>query len=183
MYAHINNLFSNHQINVIGNPKRGICPNGCRPELNSDVTEFESPQDTLLREATEFIELYYHERQDEVKGNPECIPKADRLVQVKKCIQKSGTYEHTFDELQHGARMAWRNAPKCANRKYWQQLKLLDCRDVATNKGMFDSCIQHLAKAVSSLCILVPMILLLLVLCSLNLIMQTLLDVDVVWFI
>jgi len=42
---------------------------------------------------------------------------------------------------------AWRNAPKCSNRKYWQQLKLLDCRDVDTNQGMYDSCINHLTKA------------------------------------
>lgn len=32
--------------------------------------------------------------------------------------------------------------------KYWQQLKLLDKRKVATNKEMFDCCIQHLSKAV-----------------------------------
>jgi hypothetical protein len=48
-----------------------------------------------------------------------------------------------------GARVAWRNAPKCSNRKYWQQLKLLDCRGVDTNRGMFDSCITHLTKAMA----------------------------------
>ena len=51
--------------------------------------------------------------------------------------------------VEHGARLAWRNAPKCANRKYWQQLKLLDCREVDTNRGMFDSCIEHLTKAMA----------------------------------
>ena len=51
--------------------------------------------------------------------------------------------------VEHGARLAWRNAPKCANRKYWQQLKLLDCREVDTNQGMFDSCIKHLTKAMA----------------------------------
>ena len=50
---------------------------------------------------------------------------------------------------EHGARVAWRNAPKCSNRKYWQQLKLLDCRDVNTNEGIFRSCIKHLTKAVA----------------------------------
>ena len=50
---------------------------------------------------------------------------------------------------EHGARVAWRNAPKCSNRKYWQQLKLLDCRDVNTNEGIFGSCIKHLTKAVA----------------------------------
>jgi len=34
-----------------GNPKRGICPNGCRATLNADITRNESPKNTLLREA------------------------------------------------------------------------------------------------------------------------------------
>ena len=51
--------------------------------------------------------------------------------------------------LEHGARVAWRNAPKCSNRKYWQQLKLLDCRDVNSNKGIYGSCMKHLTKAVA----------------------------------
>ena len=29
-----------------------------------------------------------------------------------------------------GARVAWRNAPKCANRKFAMELRLLDKRDV-----------------------------------------------------
>ncbi|KAL7542688.1 hypothetical protein ACHAXR_011997 [Thalassiosira sp. AJA248-18] len=134
---------------VHGNPKRGICPNGCRPQLNSDVTQLETPSDTLLREAMEFIELYYHERQEEMKGADGFLTKKERVAAIKESIDETGTYEHTFDELQHGAQVAWRNAPKCANRKYWQQLKLLDCRDVTTNEGMFSCCVQHLAKAMS----------------------------------
>lgn len=83
-----------------------------------------------------------------LKGS-DFLPKEERMAQIRRSIELSGTYEHTFDELQHGARVAWRNAPKCANRKYWGQLKLLDCRDEKTNRGMFDACIRHLDKAVS----------------------------------
>ena len=97
----------------------------------------------------EYIELYYHERADEMKDRKGFVTKEERMAAVQKSIEDTGTYEHTFDELEHGARVAWRNAPKCANRKYWQQLKLLDARDVGTNQEMYDSCIQHLAKAVS----------------------------------
>ncbi|KAL7535297.1 LOW QUALITY PROTEIN: hypothetical protein ACHAXR_007456, partial [Thalassiosira sp. AJA248-18] len=132
-----------------GNPKRGICPNGCRPQLSLDITQLETPSDTLLREAMEFIELYYHERQEEMEGAGGFLPKKERVAVIKKSIDETGTYEHTFDELQHGAQVAWRNAPKCANRKYWQQLKLLDCRDVATNTEIFSCCVQHLAKAMA----------------------------------
>ena len=129
-----------------GNPKRGICPNGCRP---ANTQSDESPKETLLREAIEFIQLYYHERQDEMKSVPGFLTLEERLSAIKRSIVVTGTYEHTFDELQHGARVAWRNAPKCSNRKYWAQLKLLDKRKVTTNKGMYDACIEHLSKAVS----------------------------------
>ena len=99
----------------------------------------------------EYIELYYHEREDDMRGKTGFLPKEKRMDMVKQYIAETGTYEHTFDELQHGACVAWRNAPKCANRKYWQQLKLLDCRDVTTNNGMFDCCMKHVAMTVSSL--------------------------------
>ena len=138
---------------VHGNPKRGICPNGCRPEMNAYVTDSENQLETLTREAMEYIQLYYHERQDEMKGTDGFLSKKERMNEIKQSIEATGTYEHTFDELQHGARVAWRNAPKCSNRKYWQQLKLLDQRKVATNKEMFDCCIKHLSKAVSTLSI------------------------------
>jgi len=144
----------------------------------------ESPNETMLREAIEFIQLYYHERGNEMKGKEGFISKEKRLDEIKRSIVTTGTYEHTFDELQHGARVAWRNAPKvrlnrmhefsdlpllsiklipppplsdlsycpqCSNRKYWADLKLLDQRKVTSNKGMYDACIQHLSKAVSSL--------------------------------
>lgn len=106
--------------------------------------------DILLLPSIEYIELYYHERGDDMHGKTGFITKEKRMDMVKQSIKETGTYEHTFDELQHGARVAWRNAPKCANRKYWQQLKLLDCRDVDKNKGMFDSCMHHLQMATSS---------------------------------
>lgn len=106
--------------------------------------------DIPLLPSIEYIELYYHERGDDMHGKTGFITKEKRMDMVKQSIEETGTYEHTFDELQHGARVAWRNAPKCANRKYWQQLKLLDCRDVDTNKGMFDSCMHHLQMATSS---------------------------------
>jgi len=117
--------------------------------MNTDVMGLEDPEETLLREALEYVQLYYHERQDEMKGDAGFASKEERILQIKKSIEETGTYEHTFDELQHGARVAWRNAPKCSNRKYWQQLKLLDRRGVTTNKEMYDCCLKHVSKAVS----------------------------------
>lgn len=131
---------------VHGNPERGICPRGCRPELN--ITSMETPKETMSREAMEYLELYYHERSDFIRKIG-VLSKQERMDVVLKSIEETGTYEHTFDELEHGARVAWRNAPKCSNRKYWEQLKLLDARNVTTNKGMYDACMLHLDTAVS----------------------------------
>ena len=80
--------------------------------MNTQVMSDESPNETMLREAIEFIQLYYHERGDEMKGKEGFISKEKRLDEIKRSIVTTGTYEHTFDELQHGARVAWRNAPK-----------------------------------------------------------------------
>ena len=40
-----------------------------------------------------------------------------RSLEILRSIEHKGTYEHTPEELQYGARVAWRNASKCANRK------------------------------------------------------------------
>lgn len=80
--------------------------------MNTQVMSDESPNETMLREAIEFVQLYYHERGDEMKGKEEFISKEKRLDEIKRSIVTTGTYELTFDELQHGARVAWRNAPK-----------------------------------------------------------------------
>ena len=132
-----------------GNPNRGICPSGCRPKLNVDITGQETQKETLTREAMEYLDLYYHERSSAMKDTDGFMSKEERMTMVQHSIDQTGTYEHTFDELEHGARIAWRNAPKCSNRKYWQQLKLLDARNVSTNQGMFKACLNHLSKAVS----------------------------------
>lgn len=39
------------------------------------------------------------------------------MEQVLDQIRRNGTYELAYNELQYGARLAWRNAPKCSNRK------------------------------------------------------------------
>ena len=63
---------------------------------------------------------------------------SSRKQQVLDAIGKTGTYEHTVDELQWGIRVAWRNAAKCANRKFWDEIMLLDYRHAQTPADMFE---------------------------------------------
>lgn len=49
-------------------------------------------------------DLYHHER-----GNSNEV-KLARIDEILKEIEATGTYVQTFDELEHGIRVAWRNS-------------------------------------------------------------------------
>ncbi|KAG2450637.1 hypothetical protein HYH02_004477 [Chlamydomonas schloesseri] len=123
-----------------------ICPAGCTPDPKLDKygRTDETPRQTLIREALEYQELYHRER-----GNSE-ETKTERIKAILAEIEETGTYTHTFDELQHGARVAWRNAPKCSNRKFWEELTLLDYRHADTPEAMYLACLDLLEQATLS---------------------------------
>mmetsp|Transcript_84594 Transcript_84594/g.217977 ORF Transcript_84594/g.217977 Transcript_84594/m.217977 type:complete len:1162 (+) Transcript_84594:51-3536(+) len=70
-----------------------------------------------------------------------------RLSQVRSEISSTGTYRHTTEELQLGARLSWRNAPKCIGRIAWDTLLIRDCRHVNTTANVFEECKEHLRVA------------------------------------
>lgn len=70
-----------------------------------------------------------------------------RLTAIQQEIDSTGTYTHTFEELEHGARMAWRNSNRCIGRLYWKSLVLNDKRNVSTTDEVFDALEEHLNKA------------------------------------
>ncbi|GAQ90484.1 nitric-oxide synthase [Klebsormidium nitens] len=76
--------------------------------------------------SVEYQDLFHKE----FHSSPEV--KAARIKEILESIEATGTYSHTFDELQHGARVSWRNAPKCSNRKFWDTIQLRDKRHVTT---------------------------------------------------
>lgn len=98
-----------------------FCSKGCAPD--PDLGKGESPRETLIREAMEYQNLYHYENglSDEDREK--------RKEEILKEIEETGTYTHTFDELEYGSRAAWRFAPKCSNRKFWNELHLLDWRE------------------------------------------------------
>lgn len=51
----------------------------------------------------------------------------DRLEEVKKEIETSGTYQLKDNELIYGAKHAWRNAARCVGRIQWSKLQVLIC--------------------------------------------------------
>ena len=64
--------------------------------------------------------------------------KEERKKEICDSLARSGTYEHTFEELQWGARVAWRNHGASAHRSHWNEVMLLDHRAADTPAKMFE---------------------------------------------
>ncbi len=67
---------------------------------------------TRWQKAKEFIIDFYQET-----GQPGEEAKA-KLEQIQCEIKESDTYMHTFEELEYGARLAWRNSNSCIGRLF-----------------------------------------------------------------
>lgn len=93
---------------------------------------------TLAREAKRYLRMLA--REDERL----CPVLKRRLREVDAEVQAHGHYRHTHEELQHGARLAWRNSIRCVGRKYWPSLHVRDCRDLSSAEEIFSALIEHL---------------------------------------
>ncbi|MBS4192009.1 nitric oxide synthase oxygenase [Bacillus sp. FJAT-49705] len=95
----------------------------------------------LYKDAEEFIRNCYYELN---KSEQEID---NRLHQIKKQINRVGYYEHTSEELEHGAKMAWRNSNRCIGRLFWESLKVFDKRDLSTEESIRDALFEHIEYA------------------------------------
>uniref|UniRef100_A0A3B4YGT4 Nitric oxide synthase n=1 Tax=Seriola lalandi dorsalis TaxID=1841481 RepID=A0A3B4YGT4_SERLL len=77
-------------------------------------------KEELLPLATDFIDQYY----TSIKryGSKAHV---DRLEEVTKEIEASGTYQLKDTELIYGAKHAWRNAARCVGRIQWSKLQVI----------------------------------------------------------
>uniref|UniRef100_A0A8D3AKA8 Nitric oxide synthase 1 n=1 Tax=Scophthalmus maximus TaxID=52904 RepID=A0A8D3AKA8_SCOMX len=71
----------------------------------------------------------------------------DRLEEVTKEIDASGTYQLKDTELIYGAKHAWRNAARCVGRIQWSKLQVFDARDCTTAHGMYNYICNHIKYA------------------------------------
>uniref|UniRef100_A0A8B9R6I7 Nitric oxide synthase n=1 Tax=Astyanax mexicanus TaxID=7994 RepID=A0A8B9R6I7_ASTMX len=111
------------------------------PSQNRKPDEVRTKEE-LLPLATDFINQYY-------TSIKRCGSKAhvDRLEEVKKEIETSGTYQLKDTELIYGAKHAWRNAARCVGRIQWSKLQVFDARDCTTAHGMFNYICNHIKYA------------------------------------
>jgi hypothetical protein len=89
-------------------------------------------------EARAFLTLFYQEsgRTKSALGK--------RWAEVRRSLSKTGTYEHTQQELAYGARVAWRNHGRCIGRLYWESLEVFDCRELTEPESILDRMVQHM---------------------------------------
>lgn len=95
----------------------------------------------LLEKAERFIIDYSHEL---MKSQEETN---SRLSEVRQAIMEHGYYVHTFEELQHGAKMAWRNSNRCIGRLFWDTIQVYDARKVETEDEMVTELFHHIEMA------------------------------------
>lgn len=94
-----------------------------------------------MQEARNFIHQYYHEQQKE----PDEMH--SRIQEIRRQIDQDGTYEHTFDELTYGAKVAWRNSNKCIGRLFWNRLHVFDAREKTNAHDIFQALFHHVEFA------------------------------------
>jgi nitric-oxide synthase len=110
-------------------------------EICSSRGEQTLKQEELFEQARVFIETCYAELE---KSEAD---KNKRLKEIHQQIMSLGHYDHTFEELEHGARMAWRNSNKCIGRLFWQSLNVFDKREASTVEEVRDALFHHIEYA------------------------------------
>jgi len=95
----------------------------------------------MLEAAERFIRMCY----GELEKSPQ--ETEQRLKEVRTSIEEQGTYAHTAEELEHGAKMAWRNSNRCIGRFFWETLYVFDARDAKTEEQMADALLRHIEYA------------------------------------
>ena len=105
------------------------------------VSEPMVQQERVLGEARGFIAQLGAEL-----GWPEARIRG-RLAAITREVRATGTYTHTHEELDYGAKLAWRNAPKCIGRISWKNLIVRDVRHVNDADAIYRECIEHLRTA------------------------------------
>ncbi|WP_173917801.1 nitric oxide synthase oxygenase [Halobacillus sp. Marseille-Q1614] len=71
----------------------------------------------------------------------------NRVDEVIDSIESTGTYRHTYEELEYGAKAAWRNSNRCIGRLFWDSLQVFDCRDLQTGEEIRDALFHHIEFA------------------------------------
>ena len=99
-----------------------------------------SPGHLDLDEARDFLAQLHAE-------TAPVVPRQRRWAEICDEIAATGTYTHTPEELEFGARVAWRNSARCIGRLYWKSLRVRDLRELRAPADLAAECVTHLREA------------------------------------
>jgi nitric-oxide synthase len=94
-----------------------------------------------LDEARSWLETFFAEIRPQARALEE------RWAAIKSEVATTGSYTHTFEELEWGARVAWRQSVRCIGRARWQSLVVRDARDAVTIDAVATQLNEHLWHA------------------------------------
>ena len=94
----------------------------------------------LFQKASHFIRECYSELKREREID-------DRIEEIRIEIEETGFYEHKYDELVHGSKMAWRNSNRCIGRLFWNNLHVFDAREVNDEDSLYKALLHHITFA------------------------------------
>uniref|UniRef100_A0A1W7RA54 Nitric oxide synthase n=1 Tax=Hadrurus spadix TaxID=141984 RepID=A0A1W7RA54_9SCOR len=99
-------------------------------------------KEEVIAQAKSFFNQYYAsiKRYDSLAHR-------ERLDEVIREVSERGTYELKETELIYGAKLAWRNSPRCIGRIQWSKLQVFDARYVTTAEEMFEALCKHIRYA------------------------------------
>ncbi|TYS58884.1 nitric oxide synthase oxygenase [Bacillus infantis] len=95
----------------------------------------------LRKEAENFIALCHREL------NKSSSETEQRLIEILEEIDRTGSYHHTYEELEYGAKTAWRNSNRCIGRLFWDSLKVFDERELETEDEIGQALMRHISYA------------------------------------
>ncbi|XP_043924227.1 nitric oxide synthase, brain [Protopterus annectens] len=140
------NIVFNDTLHLKATPESSCTQQICTGSVMTPL-HYRKPEDVrsaeeLLSLATDFINQYYSSmKRFGSKAHTE------RLEEVTKEIEATGTYQLRDTELIYGAKHAWRNASRCLGRIQWSKLQVFDARDCTTAHGMFNYICNHIKYA------------------------------------
>ena len=114
---------------------------GARPPKMAPVPRLWPEPQRISAEAHEYLCLLEREGILSAEGQ------AARMGEIEDSVARSGSYWQTSAELEHGAKVAWRNSARCIGRLYWNKLMVRDLRHLDSAEGVFEALVDHLRTA------------------------------------
>ncbi|XP_065830378.1 nitric oxide synthase, inducible-like [Oscarella lobularis] len=106
-------------------------------------------KDDVIDQAEAFLSEYFQslKKRSDSQSTKKKLEEmeAKRMREVVAEVELKGTYELDEKELVFGAKLAWRNSPRCIGRIQWNKLQVFDCRHISSGEEM-EQAIRHHIK-------------------------------------